>query len=130
MAWHNDDMRDKDFPDLTQIPSGNDICLFTGFTDLRMSVDGLASKMMFEYRTDTAGKTMLFCGRKADRIKILYRTAAGYALLYHRYEDTKLIWPRSPEEVWIISPKQMMMLLNGYPVHREEAISYLQRISM
>ena len=122
-------MHEKDLPDLTQIPSDNDICLFCGYTDLRMSVDGLASKMMFEYGTDTAGKTMLFCGRKPDRIKILYRTPAGYALLYHRYEDTKLLWPRSPEEVWIISQKQMIRLLNGYPIRREDAISYLSLVS-
>lgn len=53
---HNDDMHENDLPDLTHIPPGNDICLFCGYTDLRMSVDGLAAKMRYEYGTDTVKK--------------------------------------------------------------------------
>ena len=126
---HNDDMHENDLPDLTHIPPGNDICLFCGYTDLRMSVDGLAAKMRYEYGTDTVKKTMLFCGRKPDRIKILYQTSSGYALLYHRYEELKLNWPRTPEEVWIITLAQMIKLLNGYSIRREEAISYISPVS-
>lgn len=118
-------MQANDLPDLTQIPSDNDICLFCGYTDLRMSIDGLISKMRYEYGTDTGNKTMLFCGRKPDRIKILYKTTSGYALLYHRYEELKLKWPRTSEEVWIITSSQMKKLLNGYPVRREEALSII-----
>lgn len=46
-----------------------------GYTDMRKQIDGLAAlvQMQFSMEMDEAS-IFLFCGRRADRIKALYRS--------------------------------------------------------
>ena len=49
------------------------IYLATGFTDLRRGIEGLASRVKFQFNLDPYDKDtlFLFCGRRSDRIKAL-----------------------------------------------------------
>ena len=40
----------------------------------------------------------MFCGRRRDRIKGLYREKDGFILLYKRLEQGTYQWPRSESE--------------------------------
>ena len=56
-----------------------------GYTDLRNGIDGLASVVRQQYRTEMDENSLfLFCGRKTDRIKALLWSGDGYILLYKR----------------------------------------------
>ena len=45
----------------------------TGYTDMRMQIDGLAAKVQLEHgRQMEETSIYLFCGRKSDRIKAIY----------------------------------------------------------
>lgn len=62
--------------------------LATGFTDLRGGIDGLASIVQQQFELDPFINTLfLFCGRRRDRIKVLYWEGDGFVLLYKRLES-------------------------------------------
>ena len=45
----------------------------TGYTDMRLHIDGLVAKVQLEYgRQLEEISIFIFCGRKADRIKAIY----------------------------------------------------------
>lgn len=105
--------------DIQNLPRNYRIWLFTGYTDLRKSVDGLSDLAQYDFGIDTSSSIMMFCGRRADRIKVLYRTNGNYGLLYYRYENDSLSWPRADGEAWELSYDQMEDLLNGRPLNRK-----------
>jgi len=96
-----------------------DIYLICGYTDLRKSVDGLLDLVQLTYGMDIEGKVFLFCGRKADRLKALYKIDDVFFLLYSRYDEGKLQWPRNSEEAWLLSPGQLNSVLNGMKPDRD-----------
>lgn len=76
------------------------IFIVCGKTDMRKSIDGLASIIQYEYNLDLYDDAIfLFCGGKADRFKALYWDGDGFILLYKRFNDGKLRWPRKSEEI-------------------------------
>jgi len=63
------------------------IYLITGRTDLRKSIEGLMGIVKDVYDLDPyANAAFFFCGRRADRIKILHAEPDGMTLLMQ--EDT------------------------------------------
>ena len=69
----------------------------TGYTDMRMQIDGLVAKVQLEHSRQMEETSIyLFCGRKSDRIKAVYWDGTGYILLYRfiyrllRYRSLKL----------------------------------------
>lgn len=53
----------------------------------------------------------LFCGKRADRIKVVHYEGDSFYFLYKRYENGRLQWPRIGEETKHISEQQLRWLL-------------------
>ena len=91
-----------------------------GYTDLRKGIEGLAQIIKGEHGLDPfESRTLyLFCGRRGDRIKALLWEGTGFLLLYKRWENGSLSWPRTPQEAVGISKQEYRLLLQGLdPVH-------------
>ena len=54
---------------LNDLPAGQQVYLITGYTDLRRSIDGLASIVQGQLNLDPFSTALfLFCGRRRDRM--------------------------------------------------------------
>ncbi len=86
-----------------------------GFTDLRKGIEGLARIIGDKYNLNPfeAGTLFLFCGRRSDRIKGLLWMGTGFLLLYKRWEDGSLSWPRSPQEAYELTEEDFRLLMRG-----------------
>ena len=63
---------------------------------LRKGIDSLAYLIQSQFDLDPFSKSVfLFCGGKSDRFKALYWDGEGLWLLYKRFENGQLTWPRS-----------------------------------
>ena len=83
------------------------VYIVCGKTDLRKGIDGLATLVKEQFELDPfSGKVFLFCGGSKDRFKALYWDGQGFWLLYKRFENGKLNWPRNQNEVQALSSKQ------------------------
>lgn len=97
--------------------------LVCGYTDLRKGIDGLANIVVHEYSLSlNEDSVFLFCGRRPDRFKALYFDGEGFILLYKRYDQGKLKWPRHFDEVQQLSEKQLQWLFDGFSIHQEVKI--------
>lgn len=102
------------------------IYIACGYTDLRYGVDGLALEIQQVYNLNPfdEGILFIFCGRKSDRIKALLWDGDGFLLLYKRLSKGKFQWPRSKEEIRMLTPEQYKLLVTGFsPFSSIEKIS-------
>jgi transposase len=107
---------------LQNIPAEH-IIVKCGFTDLRLSIDGLAAMVQQVFKLDPCSRTLfLFCGRRRDRIKALYYEGDGYVLLYKRLESGVFQWPRRESEARQITERQLRWLLEGLHIEQPKAI--------
>ena len=61
------------------------IYIVCGYTDMRKSIDGLCAIIEDQLKMDpTSSALFLFCGRRRDRIKALFREPDGFVLIYKR----------------------------------------------
>ena len=75
---------------------------FWNNTDMRKSIDGLCAVVEDKLHMSPKTKSIfLFCGRRADRLKILMWEPDGFVLLYKRLsvERGRYRWPRNKDEV-------------------------------
>ncbi|MGX7026045.1 IS66 family insertion sequence element accessory protein TnpB [Vagococcus hydrophili] len=106
--------------DYTKIQTIYIVC---GKTDLRRGIDGLASIIMNQYELDVYSDALfLFCGNRSDRFKALYWQGDGFILLYKRFENGKLQWPRKQEEVKELTQQQLRWLLEGLSIEQRKKI--------
>lgn len=71
------------------------VFIVCGKTDLRKGIDGLAAVVAENYDLDLFDDSLfLFCGTRNDRFKGLYWDGEGFILLYKRFENGGLRWPR------------------------------------
>lgn len=97
-----------------------EIYIFTGYTDLRLGVDGLAA-LVKEKSGNSPFKPdvlYLFCGRRNDRIKGLVWEGDGFLLLYKRLasKGSRFRWPRTEQEVCGLTQKQFKWLMEGLTI--------------
>ena len=93
------------------------VYIVCGKTDLRKGIDGLATLVKEQFELDPfGGKVFLFCGGSKDRFKALYWDGQGFWLLYKRFENGKLNWPRNQNEVQALSFEQVGWLIKGFPI--------------
>lgn len=89
-----------------------------GYTDLRMGIDGLAGLIQstFHLSPFDEGTLFLFCGRSSSRIKGLVWEGDGFLLLYKRFENGRIQWPRNNDELRTINDEQYKWLMQGLSV--------------
>ena len=93
------------------------IYIITGYTDLRLGLDGLGTIVQNQYHLDPFQDALfMFCGRRTDRIKALYWDTNGFVLLYKRLEQGTFKWPRNVSEAKEISNEQYRWLANGFEI--------------
>ena len=108
---------------LNDLPTGQQVYLVTGYTDLRRSIDGLAMIIQGQLRLDPFSSALfLFCGRRRDRIKGLLWERDGFLLLYKRLDNGQFQWPRNETEAKLLTAQQTRWLLEGLTIDQPKAI--------
>ena len=102
-----------------------------GYTDMRKQLNGLLDIIQYNFKLDPYSNSLfLFCGKRADRIKAVHYEGDGFCLLYKRYENGRLQWPRTGEEAKQISDQQLRWLLEGLNPEQPKAVQNGSRISL
>lgn len=108
---------------LGDISGAEHIYLACGYTDMRKSIDGLATIVQQNFHLDPFSKNLfLFCGRKCNRLKALYWEGDGFILLYKRLENGRFHWPRTQKEVRCISDQEFRWLMEGLSIDQPKAV--------
>jgi transposase len=101
--------------------------LAIGYTDMRMSLDGLAAIVQQVFKHDSNTRNLyLFCGKRSDRLKALFYDGDGYILLYKRLENAKFQWPRRGAEAKLLTERQLRWLLEGLSIEQPKAIKAIE----
>ena len=81
---------------------------------MRKQLNGLVDMIQYDFQLDPySNAVFLFCGRRADRIKAVHYEGDGFCLLYKRFENGRLKWPRNGQEARQLSEQQLRWLLEG-----------------
>ncbi|MCL1984920.1 MAG: IS66 family insertion sequence element accessory protein TnpB [Betaproteobacteria bacterium] len=104
--------------------SADHIMIACGYTDMRRSIDGLASLVQQAFKLEPCSRNLfLFCGRRSDRIKGLLWEGDGFLLLYKRLECGRFQWPRRESEARQITERQLRWLLEGLSIDQPKALT-------
>jgi transposase len=96
------------------LPTGTQVWLAAGETDLRKGFDGLAALVQVQLSEDPfSGQLYVFRGRRGDRIKILWWSGDGLCLFAKRLERGKFVWPQATSGTVSLTAAQLSMLLEG-----------------
>jgi len=99
------------------------IYLACGYTDLRNSIEGLASIVQQNCHLDPFSNSLfLFCGHRCDWIKVLYWEGDSFVLLYKRLENGRFQWPRSRAEVRWLTDQELGWMLEGLAIDQPKAV--------
>lgn len=110
---------------LGDISLATNIYLVTGYTDMRKSIDGLCAIIMKNFNREPEEHSIyLFCGKRCDRIKVLFKEPDGYILLYKRLDvlSGRYRWPRNSSEVKPITWQQFDWLMSGLEIEQPKAL--------
>lgn len=98
----------------------SELYIVCGFTDLRKSIDGYASIIQDNFNINPMTDALyLFCNKQKNKLKILYWDKYGFWLLYKRLEKSKFRWPKTLDEIKMISKKQLEWLLEGLEIEQK-----------
>ena len=90
---------------------------------MRKSINGLMGIIQTTFKMDPfSNAAFFFCGRKADRIKVLYFESDGMTLLYHRLDRGRYQWPRNASEVRPLTRQHLRWLLEGLEIDQKDVI--------
>ena len=91
------------------------VVMACGYVDLRKGIDGLAKIVGDQYKLNPfeAGTLFLFCGRRSDRMKGLLWMGTGFLLLYKRWEDGRLSWPRNTQDAAELTEEGRIIITNA-----------------
>ena len=83
-----------------------------GYTDLRCGIDGLAQIVTLQY------------GYELDEnsLKALLFSGDGFVLLYKRLNNGSFQWPRSKDELKLLTPQSFRWLMEGLSIEQKKAI--------
>jgi len=103
------------------------VFLAAGSTDMRKSIDGLASIVQYGFELDPfdPGVLFVFCNRDGTKLKILRWDHNGFWLYYRRLERGRFRWPKSADDAMTISisRRQLQWLLDGLATEQPRAHS-------
>lgn len=110
---------------LADISGAGSIYIITGYTDMRKSIDGLCSIISEQMKMDPSSNALfLFCGKRCDRIKAIYRESDGFVLIYKRLnvQHGRYRWPRNKSEVRDLTWQEFDWLMSGLDIDQPKAI--------
>ncbi len=110
---------------LADISGVSNIYIVCGYTDMRKSIDGLCAIVEEQLRMEPDCRSLfLFCGRRADRIKVLLKEPDGYVLIYKRLTSHygRYQWPRKRSEVRNLTWREFDWLMSGIDIDQPKAI--------
>ena len=109
------------------LPGGLRVMLAVEPVDLRRSIDGLSEYVVTTLRQDPRVERafFVFANAKRNRVKVLWRDATGWCVLYKRLDKNVVALPTSIPEGAVsvtIDPRALSKLLDGVArVRRETA---------
>lgn len=107
---------------MLNIINSGQIYLACGFTDMRKSIDGLATTVKLKFKLDPFSNCLfVFCNRNCNKIKILEWEHTGFWLHYKRLEKGKFKWPNNKNEVKSMSYRELRWLLDGLSTEQPKA---------
>lgn len=116
---------------LSDFNGAEHIYIACGYTDLRKSVDGLALLVQKSFELDPFSNSLfLFCGKRCDRIKALYWEGDGFVLLYKRLERGSFQWPRTKEQIRLVSTQQFRWLMEGLKIDQPKALKRSESLAL
>lgn len=96
------------------------IHLICGITDLRKSVDGLASIIHERLQLNIfSNHLFIFCNRTKDKIKVLHFEKNGFWIYYRRLETGRFKWPNRGE-ISEIDINELKLLLDGFDLIKHQ----------
>mgnify|MGYP000736044060 CR=1 FL=1 len=104
------------------------IYIVCGYTDMRKSIDGLSTVIEDQLKMDPSSSALfLFCGRRRDRIKALFREPDGFVLIYKRLSVRGgYQWPRKQSEVRNLSWREFDWLMSGIDIDQPKPQSRIK----
>lgn len=100
------------------------IYIVCGYTDMRKSINGLCAIIEDQLKASLDSRSLfLFCGRRRDRIKALFREPDGYVLIYKRLSvKGGYQWPRKQSEVRNLTWREFDWLMSGIDIDQPKAL--------
>lgn len=91
------------------------VYLACGHTDMRKSINGLASIVEGSFKLDPFGDALfVFCNRTRDRLKILEWDGDGFWLYFKRLEKGHFRWPSAEnDQTMSLTAEELGILLGG-----------------
>jgi transposase len=91
------------------------VFLRTGFTDLRLSFEGLRCIVVSAIKQEpTSGFVFVFCNKAKTRIKCLYWDGSGMWVSAKRVESGTIAWPKTEAGAQQMNGMQLRLLLEGF----------------
>ncbi len=95
------------------LPSGTQIWLVAGVTDMRKSFNGLGEQIQQALNENPySGHLFIFRGRRGDTVKILWADTDGLCLFIKRLEQGQFVWPTVRDGKITLTRSQLAMLLD------------------
>jgi len=95
-------------------PTGTQIWLAAGVTDLRRGFTGLSATVQTVLEQKPfSGHIFVFRGRRGDLIKLLWWDGDGLCLFAKRLERGRFVWPQAQSGSVLLTSAQLSMLLEG-----------------
>lgn len=102
--------------------SGVCVYLALGYTDMRMSINGLSALVSGKMNLNPlSGHLFVFTNRRKTILKILYWDRNGFCLWQKRLEKESFKWPVSEKEVLSISQRELLWLIDGLDIRHVRA---------
>jgi transposase len=108
---------------MLSLSSQQQVYLACGSTDMRKSIDGLATLAATQFDIDPFSECwFVFCNRDRDRLKILHWDHNGFWLHYRRLEKGRFKWPKDNTTGPLpITRRQLQWLLDGLSLEQRQA---------
>lgn len=95
-------------------PSGAQIWIAAGATDLRRGFTGLSAMVQTTLEADPfCGHVFVFRGKRGDLIKLRWWDGDGLCLFAKKLERGRFIWPQATSGTVALTRAQLSMLLEG-----------------
>ena len=99
---------------MISVPSGTDIWIAAGVTDLWRGFTGLSAVAQTVLEKEPYSRhVFVFRGRRGDLIKLLWWDGDGLCLFAKRLERGRFVWPQAEEGAVSLSRAQLSMLWEG-----------------